>query len=389
MERSRSFFPFVTDCLIILFGAGLILFTKDVSAAAAGAVDLCARVLLPALFPFFVLSSLCVSTGLGGRISRLAARPMERLFRLPGECAPAVILGLIGGYPVGARTAFELYDAGACDRESCGRLLGFCSCCGPAYLFSAVGAAVFGQLRAGLLLFACHALAALAIGLVSGFFARRPDRPTPRRLPCAHSANAGTFTQAVSSSFSGMLNVCAFVIFFAAAMAFLQSCGFFTLCRRLFFFLPPAAADTLARGLVEMTSGVAHLAQCGLPLPGALALAAFLCGWGGLSVHFQVLSLRDGRDIPMGRYFWGKLFHGLLAGAMTYAGALFFLRDAAACAPGYVPAGTVQSPLYFILICGVYLAVTLLTSAAAVRIDEWREKRAAAKNGCNPGAKKV
>ncbi len=80
---------------------------------------------------------------------------------------------------------------------------------------------------------------------------------------------------------------------------------------------------------------------------------------------------------------------GLLAGAMTYAGALFFLRDAAACAPGYVPAGTVQSPLYFILICGVYLAVTLLASAAAVRIDEWREKRAAAKNGCNPGAKKV
>lgn len=388
MERSRSLFPFVTDCLIILFGAGLILFTKDVSAAAAGAVDLCARVLLPALFPFFVLSSLCVSTGLGDRLSRLAAWPMERLFRLPGESAPAVILGMIGGYPVGARTAFELYDAGVCDRESCSRLLGFCSCCGPAYLFSAVGAAVFGQLRAGLLLFVCHVLAAVLIGLVSGFFAKRP-RNTARRQICAPASGAGAFTQAVSSAFSGMLNVCGFVIFFAAAMAFLQSCGFFTLCCRLLFFLPPAAADTLIRGLVEMTSGVACLPRCGLDLPAALALAGVICGWGGLSVHCQVLALMGDRAIPMDRYFWGKLFHGLLAGGMTYIGALFFLRDAAACAPGYAPQCTVQSPLYFILICGVYLAITLLGSALAVWIDTWREKRAAAKNGCNSGAKKV
>ena len=69
---------------------------------------LAGREALPALFPFFVASGLLVRSGLAERLGRAAARPLARLYGLPPEAAPAVILGLTGGYPVGAATVAEL-----------------------------------------------------------------------------------------------------------------------------------------------------------------------------------------------------------------------------------------------------------------------------------------
>ncbi len=377
-------------CLTILFGMGLILCTKGVSAAAAQGLALCGRVVIPALFPFLVLSSLCLSTGLGAGLSRLLARPMERLFHLPGSCAPALVLGLIGGYPVGARTAFDLYDRRLCSREECSRLLTFCSCCGPAFLVSAVGATVFGSVEAGLVLYACHIAAAAIIGFVQGRFLPKPKKELPDAVHHIRQSFARSFTSAVTSAFSTMLNVCAFVIFFAALMALLAECGCLALGQKLLFFLPPSTADLLLRGLLELTNGIAALgAAPALALPQAMGLSGLLCGWGGLSVHAQVLSLREARNIPMGRYFIGKAIHGLLSGMFSYISAFYFLRDLplhTVFQPQYeLSPTTVINPLYYILVCGVYLAACLAVTGLVV----WLEDREARKGGCQTDKKSV
>ena len=53
---------------------------------AAEALALCGRSVVPALFPFLVLSSLLVSLGFGELVSPYLAGLMTPLFRLPG-CA--------------------------------------------------------------------------------------------------------------------------------------------------------------------------------------------------------------------------------------------------------------------------------------------------------------
>ena len=379
-----------TACLITLFGMGLILCTKAVSAAAAEGIALCTRVVIPSLFPFMVLSSLCLSTGLGESLSRLSARPMELLFRLPGRCAPALILGLIGGYPVGARTAFELYDRRLCSREECSSLLAFCSCCGPAFLCSAAGMALFGSLRAGLLLWVCHVVSALLIGFIQGRFLPPVQKsPLPVR-PTRSDTFARSFTHAVSSSFSAILNVCGFVIFFAALTALLEQAGGFAALEHLLVFLPDRLSVPLLRGLLEMTGGIAAVGSASsLTFPQAMALAALTCGWGGLSVHGQVLSLREDRDIPMRRYFIGKCAHGLLSAAMTYAASFYCLPEAGlhtVFSPEYGAASpTVTNPLYYILVCGVYLAACLAVTGLVM----WLDHRDEAKEGCQKNKKTV
>jgi len=126
----------------VFFGAALLLF-PDVSAAAAReGVALCLQTVLPSLFPFFVLSSLLVQSDVPRLLSRAMAGVMYPLFGVSGAGASALILGLLGGYPVGARTVAELYGRGEIAREEAEQLLAFCNNSGPGFFLGVCGTAV-------------------------------------------------------------------------------------------------------------------------------------------------------------------------------------------------------------------------------------------------------
>gem|GEM_PF-37727 len=145
----------------VFFGAAL-LFFPDVSAAAAReGVTLCLQTVLPSLFPFFVLSSLLVQSDVPRLLSRAMAGVMYPLFGVSGAGASALILGLLGGYPVGARTVAELYGRGEIAREEAEQLLAFCNNSGPGFFLGVCGTAVFGSARAGAYLYLIHVGAAL------------------------------------------------------------------------------------------------------------------------------------------------------------------------------------------------------------------------------------
>ena len=117
----------------------LMLYPQPAMEAARSGLRLCYNVIIPSLFPFFVLSSLVVELGLAGYLGRLLEGLMRPLFRVGGACASAVALGFIGGYPVGAKTAIGLYESGQCTRTEAQRLLAFCNNSGPAFILGVVG----------------------------------------------------------------------------------------------------------------------------------------------------------------------------------------------------------------------------------------------------------
>ena len=72
---------------------------------AAKALALCAGTVIPALFPFMAVTGLLMRLGFGQWLAPYMAGLMAPLFRLPGCAGSALLLGLVGGYPIGARTA--------------------------------------------------------------------------------------------------------------------------------------------------------------------------------------------------------------------------------------------------------------------------------------------
>ena len=317
----------VYDLLTILgllgVTAGLIALPSQMVEAAKSGVELCFNVLIPSLFPFFVISSLTVELGLADRLGRLAAPLMEPLFHVGGGCAPALILGFIGGYPVGARTVIELYKAKKCSRLEAERMLAFCNNSGPAFIFGVVGAGIFSSSAVGLLLYLTHLLASLLVGLIFRGHGGKGGITKPERGETARAGFPAAFVRAVSSSFQSCLGICGFVIFFTVLLKLLFLSGFMdAVSRALGALLGAVGLDgdwgpMLISGLLELTSGVWSLREVSGSLSASIAMAAFMLGWAGLSVHCQVLSFLNEAGLSAKTYLAGKLLHGLLSACLA------------------------------------------------------------------------
>ena len=319
--------PLLRDILfsgaIFMMLLGLILRTELAVAAAREGVALCMQVILPSLFPFFVLSSLVVELGLTERPGRLLRRVMGPLFHLPGDCAGAFLLGIVGGYPVGARTAIELYESGRCSRDETERMLSFCNNSGPAFILGVVGAGVFRNSQAGLWLYAAHVTASLLVGVCFRGWGRWQGTGNPRAASRRSSPDIlSAFPGAVRKAFQGTLNICGFVIFFTVLIRLLFAVGIISGAARVLCLLPgfpgQREAQSLLTGMIELTSGVWSLRDMAGAMGDRLCLAAFMLGWAGMSVHCQVLSFIGQSGLSTRTYFLGKLLHGLLSSGIIW-----------------------------------------------------------------------
>lgn len=288
-----------------LAAAGLAVMLLAQAQTAADAVregiELCLRAVIPSLFPFFAVSSLLVSLGAAEAAGRLLARPFGRLFRCGGAGCAALLLGLVGGYPVGARTAAALVRQGTLTREEGGRLLTFCNNAGPAFAVGVAGVTVFASSRIGAYLYLIHVTAALAAGLL---LCRRGSPSPSAAVPApAVTGLAQRLLSAVTDAAAAMGRVCAFVVF---ALVLLR--------------LAETATGTWsapAAGFVELTNGILRLT----PDRRGFVTAAALLGWGGLSVYGQTVAVTAGSGIPLGRYLPAKAVQAALSAGLAWLAA--------------------------------------------------------------------
>ena len=280
---------------------------------------------LPALVPFFLASGLLVRTGFAETFGRLLARPLARLYRLPPAAASAVLLGLTGGYPVGAATAAALLEQGALRREEAARVNLFCNCASPGFCIGLVGLGVFGSARTGAVLYGIHALSALLAGLLTA----RDGSPQPLPQTAAPPVRApregfaAAFCTAVQQAAATSLTVTAFLTVFSI------------LLRLLAPVLAPIPYGQALAGVIELTNGLDRLTALPLSRGALVTLSSFLLGFGGLAVHFQVRALAAPQDLPMAGFTAAKLLHGAIAALLT---ALVFRLSPAALAV-FAPAG--------------------------------------------------
>lgn len=314
--KRRSFWGF------LLFLVLLWLWLRSPATATEAAkrgLDLCARVIIPTLFPFFVLANLFVRRSYYRYAAALLRPVMGPLFGIGAGGAGALALGAVGGYPIGAATAFDLYDSGQLSKKEAQRLLAFCNNAGPAYIFGVVGVGVLGSVRAGALVYCAHLTAALLVGVAAGILGGGTERPM--RLPAATEPTApfaSDFVAAVKTGLTTILTVCAFLCFFSVLLAFCAQTGVLRPAAAALGLLglDAGTATAVLYGAAELSTGVGALPpDC--PQTVLLSVCSFLLGWGGLCVHCQVLAIKADRDLSLRPYFLGKLAQGLLAAVLV------------------------------------------------------------------------
>lgn len=344
------------DILLFSLLLCMVIFSKQASLGAALGLKRCAETLVPSLFPFMALCIFSIQSGFASRIGRLLGPVTRMLFYLPACAGTTILTGLVGGYPVGARSVEALLEEKQITPEQARRMLFFCVGAGPAFVVSAVGVAIFRSLTAGVLLFCAQAGCALLMGIVLGLYARckkYPLEPPQQKAAPPPPPVAEALVRSTEQAASSTIVMCAFVILFSALLGLLEQLGVSSFLERICHWagLSPLAVHAVFQLFFEVTAGVSASAAAG---PWALFLTAFSLGWAGLSVHFQIYSSLPKLKIPYGKFMLARLCHGLLSSGAT----LLLFRWTPGAAVEVM--GSVMPPLESRFYAGVPFGIALL-----------------------------
>lgn len=305
MPRMKKITSAAAFLLLVLFAAVFLSSPARFGQSVLNGLMLWLTAIVPTALPLLVVLSLMVRSPAFLSLTRRLSPFAEKLFRIPGAGAGAMLLSLLSGYPAGARTVAELASEGRLQKGDV-----FCTTClastsGPAFCLGAA-AAMFGSPAAGMVLFGSHLLAVWSAGFLLPRLTRHKAEPAPPPLPKAREP----FSALLISAVQAVLSVGALIALF------------FCLKEMLFSILPPLSGygEGILSGLLEVTAGVSALAKLKTPL--SLALAAAEVSFGGLCVNAQQLSFLTGTGVKMLPFLLVKCAHGLLAFAFCYPLAL-------------------------------------------------------------------
>ncbi len=261
----------------------LILDSNTALNAVAEGIDLCLKVVIPSLFPFLILSTVLTQSAFGMNIRFL--HPFCQMCKIHHEAAPLLLVGLIGGYPVGAQCITRAWKNGHLSSKAAKRMLGFCSNAGPAFIFG-MTAGLFGTPVIPWVIWLVQIVSVMATArLLSG---------GTKSSPCA-SGNSLSPAAVLHQAITAMASICGWVIVFRTMCVFFDK------------WLPdtlPHEIRCLTAGLLELTNGC-----CRLSAIQSQQLRFILCNvflsFGGLGVYMQTISVTE--NLGTGSYLHGKL----------------------------------------------------------------------------------
>ena len=321
----------ILPLIFLTFTFCLVIFSSNNLQAVKSGLTLWANSVVPSLFPFFVATEILMNTNIINVFGKLLNSYMKPLFNVRGEGSFAFIMGIISGYPVGAKIASEFRKNNICSKEECERLLSFTNNSGPLFIIGTVGILMYGSTIIGLLLFITHILAGISVGIIFRFWERDTNsnlsfsKRNVENKTVSFSNLGEVLSKSITNSISTIFLIGGFVVIFSCVISILKASGvlniFTSFISPIFntFNIDTSFISPLICGFLEITNGINSISQIACKkLSINLILTAFLLGFGGLSVFLQVLSITSKTDLSIKPYIYGKLLQGIFASFYTY-----------------------------------------------------------------------
>lgn len=285
--------------LIFLFSLGTIIillaFTSTYKESVIEGIDVCCNVLLPSLFPFFFLSSFVIYTNCFQPIAKHLGF-VSKIFGVSKNGLIAILLCLVGGFPVGGKAIATLYSENKIT-ESEAKILSYCLVgAGPGFLVTFVGENLFCNKTLGIYLLFANYLSVLLITFLNcKILNKRSKKPyIYNSIEKSSDYSLGeSIVNATESSIKSSLSMCGFVIIFIVSNNLLK--------------LLPIHTELISI-ILEITSGVINCNHI-LSIEGV----AFFIGFGGICVHFQIFGIIKDIHINKVFFFLMRVLQGLIS----------------------------------------------------------------------------
>lgn len=330
LKLKRNFWPL----LFLGFTFCLLIFSDKNLPAIKSGLSLWVNSVVPSLFPFFVATELLMHTNIVSQLGSILNKYMKPIFNIRGEGAFAFIMGIISGYPVGAKIASNFRKNNICSKEECERLLSFTNNSGPLFIIGTVGILMFKNTSIGVLLFVTHILSCITVGIIFRYWKYNKTSKSITENSSFHNSenkivsfsNLGEIlAESITSSISTIFLIGGFVVIFSSIISILNSTGILNISSYCFYpilnflHIDTEFASSFISGFLEITNGINTISNIACKkISLNIIITSFLLGFGGISVLLQVLSITSKTDLSIKPYLYGKLLHGIIAAFYTY-----------------------------------------------------------------------
>lgn len=294
LSHAVSFLTLVLLCVFLIF-------SSIASNAAKKGIMLCVGVVIPTLFPIFVINGLLVSTGTSHKLSKALSYPLRKLFKINEIGVYPAVIGLICGAPSGCISLSSTLEENSITRDETSVIAVISSPMSFSFLYATVGIRMLGSIQLGVLLFFINVISAVIAGRILQAITVKKMKDCHHAPSLLHQNYHMSFSmsQAISDAASKLISICGAIVFFSSLSGIVISMS------KIPFFVRAITAMFL-----EVTSG-AQIICDSMPTNVAFLYLCAGCGWSGASIICQCLSSIH-KKASLGLFLIGKCLCSLI-----------------------------------------------------------------------------
>lgn len=293
------------------------------SAVAFKGLEVWAKVLVPSLLPFFVLTKLLSATGAIDGVCTLFAPITTKFYKCPQKSSYVFFMSIITGYPVGSKLVADLYNSNQISKTDAIKMTSFCSTSGPMFILGTVGIGMFANAKIGYIILLSHILGAITNGLFYRNIKQAnnttlTNQPTQTKTNHTQSTqktittNSFNFSQSIMASVESLLLIGGVICFTFVLLEVLTSNALFVSFANLLnkCGLNANLLTAIICGLGEITKGCLMLSSTIVNSNIACLICTFLISFGGIATFLQAYAFLKS-VVPAKIFLLQKLTHAI------------------------------------------------------------------------------
>ena len=344
-KEGRLLFKYLIFSFIFFLTAMLLLkYPTEVGDGIKNGVFLCFEKVIPSTFPFLFFSTLYISFK-GNRPSKLSQKASSFLFNLPADSVSVIFISLIGGYPVGGKMICQLYERKKLSLDEARRMLLFCVCPAPSFVIGFVGSYIYKSTIMGVIIYLSVVLSSLFLGFLTKFISK--EKTEEKIFSIKREENkkdyVNLFVSAGNNSAFSMGIICCWIVIFSGVVSLVN---IFPISENFKLFL---------FGTLEVTNAVEICSGKLTP-----ELIAGIIAWGGLSVHFQILSQGTKIMPELKHFFTSRIIHSAFSMVICKIATMIFPISIKTSAPSgesfyFSNVSNIPLSIFIIISCIIFL----------------------------------
>lgn len=277
---------------------------------------------LPTLLPFIILSNFIIRFQVTDYICKIFSPVFKRIFHISDIGCYPIIIGILSGYPMGAKTCADLIKEGLLDKEEGQYIMILVGNASYIFLTSFLSVSSLAipdrkyQLLA--LIYLSSIISATLYHIVSHRRSKKTDASMTATISIAECIeevplSMTTVDHCILDGFTTITKVGGYIIMFSVLTQILTS-----------IFTSFGTARFLLLGSLEITTGIYLVTSSAMELAKKIVLTITITSFGGFSSLAQVGSVIENSGLSLKTYFKYKLINSFVAFLLSIVYVILF-----------------------------------------------------------------